>query len=179
MEEIFSPNSIIDLGPVDLVIVSQLDSTPDVIKLKVYERESFFTNPNPATNQEQIAEYSIGSNYFTQAVAEIRDLYAGWSKIDKTKLTKLIGIHNQNPKTLHIQFSLGERYFIYKRCLLLNKETVYEELFGKKHNLRQRALNSEDEKFLISLLRFMPKTKKAISFYPQKGHYIHSRRRLS
>lgn len=169
MEEIFSPNSIIDLGPVDLVIVPQLDSTPDVIMLKLYERDHFFANPNSATNQNQIAEYSIFPSYFIQAVAELRDLYAGWSKIDKTESTKLIGIHNQNPNTLYIQFSLGERYFTYKRCLTLNRDLVYEELFGKKHTLRHRSLSSEDEQYLISKLRFMPKSKKAISFYPYKA----------
>jgi len=178
LEEIFSPNSIIDLGPVDLVIVPQVDSAPNVIQLKVYEREHFFLNPNPAVNQTQIAVYSICSSCFTQAVAEIRDLYAGWSKIDRTEPTKLIGIHNQNPNTLYIQFSLGERYFIYKRCLTLNRDMVYEELFGKKHNLSRRSLNSEDEQYLISRLRFMPKAKNAISFYAFKAH-IRTRRHFA
>lgn len=169
MEEIFTPDSIIDLGPVDLVIVPLLDSDPDVIKLKLYEREHYFVNPNPTFNQDQLTEYTISSSYFTQAIAEIRDLYAGWSKIDKTEPTKVIGIHNQNPNILFIQFSHGERYFIYKRCLTLNREMIFEELFGKKHNLSRRSLNSEDEQYLISKLRFMPKTKNAISFYNHKA----------
>jgi len=170
LEKIFSPNGIIDLGPANLVIVSQLDSEPDATKLKVYERENFFANPNPADNDEQIAEYSIYSNCYNQAIAEIRDLYEGWTRIDKTKPTKVIGIHNQNPKILYIQFAQGERYFIYKRCLTINKDMVYEELFGKKHSLSRRSLSSEDEQYLISKLRFMPKTKNAISFYAFKAH---------
>jgi len=178
LEEIFSPNSVIDLGPADLVIVPQLDSVPDVMKLKVYEREHFFVNPDPAVNQEQIAEYSICSSCFSQAVTEIRDLYAGWSKIDRTEPTKLIGIHNQNPSILYIQFSLGERYFIYKRCLTLNREMIFEELFGKKHNLSRRPLSSEDEQYLISKLRFMPKTKNAISYYARQAH-IRTRRHFA
>lgn len=168
MEEIVVPNNIVDLGPVDLVIVSQFESIADVIKLKVYEREHFFLNPNPADNQTQIAQYSICSSCFTQAVTEIQDLYAGWSKIDKTQPIKIIGIHNQDPNTLIIQFSQGERYFIYHRCPKINIEMVSEELFGKKHYLRQRSISNEDEQHLISLLRFMPKTKKAISFYPHR-----------
>jgi len=178
LEEIFSPKSIIDLGPIDLVIVPQLDSNQHVIKLKIYEREHFFSNPNPATNKEQIAMYSICSSCLTQAIAEISDLYAGWSKIDKNEPTKLIGIHNQNPNILYIQFSLGERYFIYKRCLLSNREMVFEELFGKKHNLSRRPLSLEDEQYLISKLRFMPKTKNAINSYARRAH-TRTRRRFA
>lgn len=168
MVEKFVPNRIIDLGPVNLVIVSLLDSTPDVIKLKVYEREHYYINPNPADNQAQLAQYSICPSCFTQAVAEIQDLYAGWSKIDKTQPIKIIGIHNQDRHTLLIQFSHGERYFIYHRCPRINIEMVSEELFGKKHYLRQRPLSNDDEQYLISLLKFTPKTKKAISFYPHR-----------
>ncbi|EHQ91295.1 hypothetical protein [Desulfosporosinus youngiae] len=178
MEEIYSPNDIIDLGPSDLVIVSQLESDPDVTTLNVYERERFFANPNSVNNEEQIAVYSICSRFYNQAVAEIRDLYAGWTRIDKTEPTKVIGIHNQNPKILYIQFSHGKRYFIYKRCLTINKDMVYEELFGKTHNLSRRSLNREDEQYLISKLRFMPKTKNAISFYAFKAH-IRARRHFA
>lgn len=170
MEEILQ-NRIIDLGPVELVIVPQLDSASDIIKLKVYEREHFFPNPNPVINQSQIAEYSVYPNKLSDAVTEIKDLYGGWSKIDKSYLTKVIGIHNQNPRILYIQFSHGERYFIYKRCLSANREMVFEELFGRQHGLNRRPLSSEDEQYLIAKLRFMPKTKNAISFYsfkPQK-----------
>lgn len=179
MEEIHA--NIIELVPEYLVIVSQLEPAINVIAIKVYEREHFFVNPNPLVNGEQIAQYSICPGCFNQTITEIRDIYAGWSKIDKTKPTKLIGIHNQDPKTLYIQFSLGERYFTYKRSLALNREVVYEELFGKKHNCRQRALSSDDEQYLISKLRFMPKTKKAISFYPYKVPFGHTYtiRRLS
>ena len=142
MEEIHT--SIIELVPEYLVIVSQLEPAINVIKIKVYDREHFFVNPNPLVNEEQIVQYTICPSCFNQTVSEIREMYAGWSKIDKTKPTKVIGIHNQNPQTLYIQFSIGDRYFTYKRCLVLNREVVYEELFGKKNNCRQRAVSSED-----------------------------------
>ena len=176
MKRISIPASIIELGSENLVIVSQLEPSTDVILITVYEREHFFVNPNPSVNREQLAQFSICLGCFTQTVVEVQDMFAGWSKIDKTQLTKLIGIHNQDPNTLYIQFSLGQRYFVYERCLGLNREMVHEELFGKKHNFRQRALSSDDEQYLISKLRFMPKTKKAISFYPQAcSHLSHSR----
>jgi len=168
LNEIFVSDRIFDLGPVNLVIVSRLDNTSNVIKLKVYEREHYFRNLSPTDNLTHIAQYSICPSCFTQAVHEIQELYAGWSKIDKTQSLQIIGIHNQDPKILLIQFSHGERYFIYQRCPKANIEMVREELFGKKHHLRQRSLCYDDEQYLISLLRFMPKTKKAISFYPHK-----------
>lgn len=171
LEEIFVPNNIVDLGPADLVIAPQFDSIADVIKLKVYEREHFFQNPNPADNQTQIAQYSICPSCFNQAIADIQGLYTGWSKINRTQSIKVIGIHNQDPNTLLIQFSHGERYFIYHRCPRIKIEMVSEELFGKKHYLRQRSLSSNDEQYLISLLKFMPKTKKAISFYPHRTYH--------
>jgi len=134
LQEIFSPKSIIDLGPADLVIAPQLESVADVIKLKVYEREHYFLNPNSIFNEGQLAEYLTCSSCFSQAVAEIRELYEGWSKIDKTEPAKVIGIHNQNPKILYIQFSHGKRYFIYKRCLTFNRDMGFEELFGKNRS---------------------------------------------
>lgn len=167
MAEMLVSDSVMELKQENLVIVGQLERT-NVMKIKVYEREHFFDNPDPSDNRVQIAQYSICPSCYTQAVAEIRDMYLGWSKININQPTKLIGIHNQDPDTLYIQFALGERYFIYERSLALNREMIQEELFGKKHNCRQRALCSEDEQYLISLLRFMPKTKKAISFYNQK-----------
>lgn len=168
MDEIRLSNRIIDLGSIGLIIVPLGDSSLNVIKLKVYERENFFSNPIPDINQTQIAEFSTSANSFSKAVVEIQELYDGWAKIDKSETTTIIGIHNQNPNVLYIQFSHGERYFIYKRCLTLSKEMIYEELFGKKHNVSRRSLNHEDEQYLISKLRFMPKTKNAISFYSYK-----------
>jgi len=170
LEEI---QNIIELVPEYLLIAWQLELTTNVIQIKVYDQEHFFHNPNPLTNKHQIDQYSICLSCFDQTITEIRDIYTGWSRIDKTQPLKLIGIHNQDPRTLYIQFSLGERYFTYKRSLALNREVVYEELFGKKHNYRQRALTSEDEQYFISTLRFMPKTRKAIGFYSYKvpsGH---------
>lgn len=165
----------VELEPEDLVIVSQLEPATFVIKIKVYEQKYFTLNPDPLVNHNQIAQYSICPCCFTQAVTDIRDMYAGWSKINKTMPAKLIGIHNQDHNTLYIQFSLGQRYFIYERCPKLHKETVHEELFGKKHNVRLRGLSHEDEKYLISKLRFMPQAKKAISFYPQKTYFALTR----
>jgi len=181
LEAISVPASIIELCPEELVIVSQSEPATNVITIMVYERERFFVDPNPTVNREIIAQYSICLGCFTQTIAEVRDMFVGWSKIDKTQPTKLIGIHNQDPSTLYIQFALDERYFVYERCLGLNREMVNEELFGKKHNFRQRALSSDDEQYLITRLRFMPKTRKAINSYPHKARssFTHTRSPLS
>lgn len=180
MDKIASTTSILELVPEQLVITTHLELATYVILIKVYEREHFFHNPDPSVNLEQIDQYSIFPGILTQTLAEIRDLYEGWSNINKTQPTELIGIHNQNPSILYIQFSIAQRYFIYKRCLTINSEMVQEELFGRKDNFRLRALSHEDEQYLISMLRFMPKTKKAISFYSYKVPYDHTytRRRL-
>ena len=181
MDKIASTASILELVPEDLVIATQLEPATYLMTIKVYEREHFFSNPIPSDNREQIDQYSIFPGKLTQTVAEIRDLYGGWSKIDKTQPMELIGIHNQDPSILYIQFSLDQRYFIYKRCLAINSEMVNEELYGRKHNFRLRALCHEDEQHLISKLRFMPKTKKAISFYSFKKSYgfTNAKRHLS
>lgn len=163
--ETISAGSVIDLGSVDLVLVPQLNPALEGTRLKVYERADYFLNPDPEANKDQLAEYTICSGCFSQGISELRDLYTGWSRIDKAAPVKLIGIHNQNPKILYIQFSLGDRYFMYKRCLLSQREMVQEELFGKEANLRWRSLNKEDELYLTAKLRFMPKAKNAISFY--------------
>ncbi|MDP4127415.1 MAG: hypothetical protein Q8912_10770 [Bacillota bacterium] len=176
MKESSERTCIVELHPEELVIVSRLEPNKLVTTIKVYERKHFFINPNPLVNQVQIEEYLICPSCFSQAINDITEMYTGWSKIDTTLPTKLIGIHNQDRNTLYIQFSLGQRYFIYERCLKQRKETVSEELFGKKHNFRLRALSHEDERFLISKLRFTPKVKKAISFYPLKNHYALTRR---
>ncbi|TGE33541.1 hypothetical protein [Desulfosporosinus sp. Sb-LF] len=168
-----------ELGPEDLVIVSQLEPDTFLIKVKVYEQKDFILNPNPLENDNQMAEYSICPGCLTEAVADIRDMYTGWSKINKSSPIQIIGIHNQDHNILFIQFCLGQRYFIYERCPKLHKETVYEELFGQKHNLRLRGLGREDEQYLITNLRFMPKAKRAISFYPYKTQYILTRKHHS
>lgn len=175
MKVISLPTSI-RLEPEDLVLVSQL--TPaNLIMIKVYEWDHFFLNPDPLVNQEHVAQYTICPECFNKAIAEIQGMYAGWSKINKEQPIKLIGIHNQDPKSLFIQFSLGQRYFVYQRLITIRRETVFEELFGKKDNFRLRPLCSDDEQYLISNLKFMPKAKKAISFYPYNSHgYSLSRR---
>jgi hypothetical protein len=181
MDKIASTANILELVPEELLIATHLEPDTYVLTIKVYERKRFFDNPDTTVNQEQIDQYSIFPGRLSQAVTEIRDLYKGWAKIDRAQPTELIGIHNQNPSILYIQFSIDQRYFIYKRCLAINREMVNEELFGKKHNSRLRALSHEDEQFLISKLRFMPKTKKAISFYSFKKSYgfTHAKRHLS
>lgn len=171
MDKLSERTDIVELGPEDLVIVAQWVSSSAVIQIKVYERKYFSFNPDPSLNHDPIARYSVCPSCFTQGFTDITNMYTGWAKINKTLPAKLIGIHNQDRNTLYIQFSLGQRYFVYERCPNSHKETVQEELFGMKHNLRLRALRPEDERFLIATLRFMPKAKKAISFYPHKVYY--------
>lgn len=170
MKEISAPTGIIELEPEGLVIAAQLEPTTDIITIMVYEQERFLVNPNTYANQDQLAKFSICRNCYDQTLAEIKEMFEGWSRIDRTVATKLIGIHNQDPQTLYIQFALGQRYFFYERCLPRNREIVSEELFGRKHAYRLRGLNNEDELYLISNLRFIPKTRKAISAYPQPSH---------
>jgi len=181
LDKIASTASILELGPENLIIATQLEPATYVITSKVYEREHFFENPNPSVNRDQIDQFIIYPSRLIQTVAEIRNMYKGWSKIDLAQPAELIGIHNQDPSILYIQFSLDLRYFIYTRCLTINSEMVKEELFGRKHNFRLRALSHEDEQYLISKLRFMPKTKKTFSFYPLKKSYsfTHTKRHLS
>ncbi|WP_407312795.1 hypothetical protein [Desulfosporosinus sp. SB140] len=177
MEVLFQPESVLLIDPEGLVIVSHWESEKKLILTKVYEREDFLMNPDPYLNEDHLAQYFTCLNCFSAKVAEILEMYAGWSKIDKTQPIKLIGIHNQDPKSLYIQFSLGQRYFVYLRQLKPNYETVSEELFGKKDNFRLRALCPDDEKYLISNLKFIPKSKRAISFYPQIPHGLTLTRR--
>ena len=181
MDKIASTVSILELAFEDLVIATQLIPSTYGITIKVYERGCFFDNPNPSVNQEQIDQYSIYPGSFMQTIVEIRAMYEGWSRINKIEPIQLIGIHNQNPLILYIQFSLDQRYFIYKRCLATKSEIVNEELFGIKDKFRLRGLNHEDELYLISKLRFMPKTKKVFSFYSLKPSYsfIRTKRHLS
>jgi len=181
LNKIVSTATILELVPEDLVIVSQFEPASCVMAIKVYERDCFFENPDPSLNQAQIDQYSICPSNLSQAISEISNLYKGWAKINKTKPPELIGIHNQALSILYIQFAIDQRYFIYQRCLTINREMVYEELFGRKHNFHLRALCHEDEQYLISKLRFMPKTKKAISFYSFKKSYgiTHAKRYLS
>ena len=181
MDKIASTASILDLVPEGLVLATHVEPTSSVLIIKVFEREHFFDNPDPLVNQKHIDQYSLCPGILDQALAEIKAQYEGWSKINLTQPTELIGIHNQDHSILYIQFSIDQRYFIYKRCLTINKEMVHEELFGRKHNFRLRALSHDDEQFLISKLRFMPKTKKAISAYPLKTSYgfTHAKRHLA
>lgn len=176
MRKSSGPRESVKLDSEELVITTDLNPSSDVMTIKVYEQKIFTLNPNPLLNNNQIAKYAICPSYFQKAIAEIKDMYSGWSKINPDHPIKLIGIHNQNPKALCIQFSLGQRYFIYKRCLINHQEAIYEELFGKKDDLRYRPLSLDDKRQLISRLRFVPKAKKAISFYPLKSHYTLIRR---
>lgn len=170
MKEISASAGIIELDPEGLVIVWLMEPSTDIVTIVVNEHKLLTVNPNPTANQNHLAKYSICQNCFNQVLGEVQKMFQGWSRIDRTMATRLIGIHNQDPQTLYIQFTLGQRYFIYERCLTQNREIVSEELFGRKHSFRQRGLNSEDELYLISNLRFIPKTRKAINAYPQTTH---------
>jgi len=85
-------------------------------------------------------------------------------QLDRDHELKLIGIHNQDPDALYIQFSVGDRYFIYERLIRSKSECIQEQLFGTKEGYRH-SLGDEDEQFLINRLRFMPKTKRVFSDY--------------
>jgi len=78
---------------------------------------------------------------------------------------QIIGIHNQDPLALFVQFSVGDRYFIYERDCLKKSESVQEELFEKKAYNRQ-ILNDRDEQILLGKIIFNPKIKRVIKDYP-------------
>lgn len=78
---------------------------------------------------------------------------------------QIIGIHNQDPLALFVQFSVGERYYIYERDRITKTESVKEELFGEK-NFSRKNLNSMDEQILLGKIMFYPKIKRAINDYP-------------
>ncbi|KLU59860.1 hypothetical protein CEB3_c39940 [Peptococcaceae bacterium CEB3] len=152
--------------PAEGLVLVAYEEHPEAFQVKVYEEEDFGVGGDPGGNQQEIARYLVCREHLPQALSELREMYTGWAKVERTQPLKIIGIHNEDPFTLFIQFSLGERYFIYERGRGSRSETVREELFGRKHHLRLRFLNKEDEKYLIAALRFLPKAKKAIGFYP-------------
>lgn len=78
---------------------------------------------------------------------------------------QIIGIHNQDPLALFVQFSIGEHYYIYERDRLTKSESVKEELFGEKVYGR-KDLNRRDEQTLLGKILFIPKIKKVIKDYP-------------
>ncbi|CAA7600247.1 Hypothetical protein DEACI_0899 [Acididesulfobacillus acetoxydans] len=170
----------VSVGPVELpaegLVLVAYEEYPEAFNVKVYEEEDFAAGEPlplaeagvPRSAQKEIAQYPVCGFHLSQALSELREMYTGWAKVERTQPLKLIGIHNEDPLILYIQFSLGERYFVYERNLMSKNERVREELFGRKHHLRQRSLNNEDEEYLISSLRFMPKAKKAISYYTYK-----------
>ena len=163
-----STQPLIILEAEQLLIIPEQE-TEGLVRIKVYEWDHFFYNPDPAVNDSQIAQYSVLAETLDCTLENLKEMYAGWSRINKDASLKLVGIHNQDPQVLFIQFALGERYFIYQRETALSRETVREELFGKKEAFRLRALNPSDEQYLISNLKFIPKAKNAISFYPQSS----------
>ncbi|WP_161796454.1 hypothetical protein [Desulfosporosinus acididurans] len=65
-----------------LLIVSQLGSN-NFFTTKVYEQDHFFRNPDPALNQNQIAEYLICPKCFAKRVKEIREMFVGWARINR------------------------------------------------------------------------------------------------
>lgn len=79
--------------------------------------------------------------------------------------TQLIGIHNQDPLTLYIQFSVGDKYYIYERDCVTKSESIKEEIFGDKVYTRQ-SLNHGTEQLLMGKIIFYPKIKRVIRAYP-------------
>lgn len=82
-----------------------------------------------------------------------------------TEDTRFIGIHNQDPLALFVQFSIGEHYFIYERDCVAKTESVKEELF-EENNFGRRNLDHLDEQILLGKIKFNPKIKKVIKDYP-------------
>ncbi|KUO62600.1 MAG: hypothetical protein APF84_02305 [Gracilibacter sp. BRH_c7a] len=79
--------------------------------------------------------------------------------------SQIIGIHNQDPLALFIQFSVGERYYIYERDCVTRFESVKEELYEKKRYGRV-DLDLKDEQVLLGKIMFNPKIKKVMKDYP-------------
>ena len=78
---------------------------------------------------------------------------------------QLIGIHNQDPLTLFVQFSVGEHYYIYERDCVSKSESVKEEHFEKSTYYRE-VLDKLNEKTLLGKIMFSPKIKRVIKDYP-------------
>jgi len=73
--------------------------------------------------------------------------------------SQIIGIHNQDPLALFIQFSVGERDCVTRF------ESVKEELYEKKRYGRV-DLDLKDEQVLLGKIMFNPKIKKVMKDYP-------------
>ena len=78
---------------------------------------------------------------------------------------RIIGIHNQDPLALFVQFSVGERYYIYERDCVTKSESVKEELFEEK-NFGRKDLDLKDEQILLGKIMFNPKIKRVTKYYP-------------
>lgn len=83
--------------------------------------------------------------------------------MENTEPFKLIGIHNQHPTILFVQFSLGDRYFIYELNRFLKSEQICEQCFTERYS--EVRIDPRDEEYLIAKLKFFPKTKRIISEY--------------
>ncbi|MDA8226177.1 MAG: hypothetical protein M0T74_00460 [Desulfitobacterium hafniense] len=77
----------------------------------------------------------------------------------------IIGIHNEDPRVLYIQFSVGDRYFIYQRNTATKDEHVQELFHGTKDY--KRPMSTQDERLLIGALKFMPLIRKKMAKYAQ------------
>ncbi len=77
---------------------------------------------------------------------------------------QIIGIHNQDPLALFVQFSVGERYYIYERDCVTKSESVKEELF--EENFSRQDLDPKDEQLLLGKIMFNPKIKRVSKDYP-------------
>ena len=83
--------------------------------------------------------------------------------MDYTEPFKLIGIHNEHPATLYVQFSLGNRYFMYELNKFHKSEHIREQIFETSYS--ELSIDPQDEEYLIGKLKFFPKTKRVINEY--------------
>jgi len=78
---------------------------------------------------------------------------------------QIIGIHNQDPLALFVQFSVGEHYYIYERDCVTKSESIKEELFEEK-SYGRKNLNRMEEQLLQGKIMFIPKIKRVVKDYP-------------
>lgn len=84
------------------------------------------------------------------------------------KTFKIIGIHNEHPATLYIQFSMGERYYIYELSKFRKSEEIREQCFDNSYS--ELSIDLQDKEYLIGKLKFFPKTKRVINEYRYKAN---------
>lgn len=83
--------------------------------------------------------------------------------MDYTEPFKLIGIHNEDPANLYVQFSLGDRYFMYEFNKFTKSEHIHEQCYDSTYS--ELKIEPQDEEYLMGKLTFFPKTKHIINEY--------------